>query len=124
MTLKGLLSFFENYYGEKYTGVFLDAMTAYLDGYSEDYYQAIAAVMIKRFSRIYNKAPGPAEIEKNMEEIDHVFAAMPKPLLPEPTEEYATPEEAEAWLKAIKGMLSKGTGPLAGIMAEAIGRGR
>jgi len=121
MTLKGLLSFFENYYGEKYTGVFLDATTAYLDGHSENYYKAIAEVMIKRFSRIYNKAPGPAEIEKNMEEIDHVFAAIPKPLLPEPTEACATSEEAAEYIKAIKDMFSKGTGPLAGAMAKAIG---
>jgi hypothetical protein len=34
MTMRGLLTFFEQFYGEKYSGVFLDTMCGYLDGYS------------------------------------------------------------------------------------------
>ncbi|MDR2597259.1 MAG: hypothetical protein LBC76_08075 [Treponema sp.] len=121
MTMKELLVFFENFYGEKYTGVFLDTMTAYLDGCTSEYYMAVRKVMVMRFPRIYNKVPGPAEIEKYMDEIDGVYAAMPKPLLPEPPAEYASPEEAAEWLKDIKNRLSKGTGPLAGAAIKAIG---
>jgi len=69
MTLKGLLAYFENYYGEKYTGAFLKTMVDYLDGDSENFYEAMAKVMVKRFSRVYNKVPDVAEIEKNMSEI-------------------------------------------------------
>ena len=117
--MRELLAFFEEYYGEKYTGAFLDAMTAYLDGCSHKFYLAVQKVMILRFSRIYNKVPCPADIEKHMDEI---LSVMPKPeLLPGSQEEVATPEEAAEWLKAIKGVLSKGAGPLAGAMAEAIG---
>ena len=121
MELRELLNFFEDYYGEEYAGALLEAMTVYLDGCISEFYLAVKKVMVLRFSRIYNKAPGPAEIERHMEEINSVFAAMPKPLLPEPAAEYATPEEAAEWLKDIKGMLSKGTGPLAGAAMKAIG---
>ena len=76
MTLKNLLEYFEKYYGEKYSGVLLDTMAAYLSGYSPEFYKTIAEVMIKRFSRIYNKVPGPAEIEAHMEEI---IESMPQP---------------------------------------------
>ena len=69
MTLKNLLEYFEKYYGEKYTGVILDTMVEYLEGHGSEYYQAVRSVMIKRFSRIYNKVPCVAEIESHREEI-------------------------------------------------------
>ena len=120
MTVKELLRFFEDFYGEKYTGIFLDVMLEYFEGCSSEYLLAVRNVMILRFPK-NNKVPGSAEIEKHMEEIENVFSAIPKPLLPEPETEYASPEEAQEWLKDIKGILSKGKGPLAGVMAEAIG---
>ena len=78
MTLRELLTFFEGFYGEKYSGVFLDTMTAYLDGSSSDFYRATASVIVKRFSRTFGKVPGPAEIENNMSEI---LETMHKPVL-------------------------------------------
>jgi len=69
MTLKELLAYFENYYGEKYSGVIYNTLAGYLAGYSEDFLQAAAAVLVKRVSRVYHKAPGPAEFEKHMDEI-------------------------------------------------------
>lgn len=113
MTVKELLAFFENYYGEKYTGMFLDVMTEYLDSYSEEFLSAIAKVMVSRFSRIYNKAPCPADINKNMDEINHFYyktmqAARLERLLSEPQEEKATPEEAEMYLEQIKVMMKMG----------------
>ena len=89
MDAKGLMVFFEMYYGEKYSGAFLEATAAYLSGRKEAYYKAAAEVIVKRFSRVYGKAPGPAEFEKHMDEI---LAAMPKPpALPDlpPKEEIA-----------------------------------
>jgi hypothetical protein len=119
MTMRELLVFFEGLYGEKYAGVFLEVMTSYLDGYSADFYQAAAVVLVKRYSRSYGKAPGPAEIEKNKEEI---LAVMPKPAaLPEPAEEKATPEQAEAFLKKMREMLSGGTGPMARTLEKTLG---
>jgi hypothetical protein len=85
MTLKELLAFFESYYGEKYTGTFLDVMVSYLENCSENFYSAAAKVIIKRFSRIHNKAPDPAEIEKNMNEI--LAELNTSKLLPEPYQE-------------------------------------
>ena len=82
MTMKELLTFFEGYYGEKYSGFFLDAMTAYLFNRSEAFYKATANVLVKRFSRTYGKVPGVAEIERNLSEI---LDTMPKvKALPEP----------------------------------------
>jgi len=117
MTMKELLVFFEGFYGEKYSGVFLDTMTAYLDGYSADFYQAAASVLVKRFSRAYGKAPGPAEIEQNKTEI---LSIIPRPKeLPEP-EERITPEEAESFLKKIKEQFS-GKKPMADVLLRTLG---
>ena len=88
MTLKELLNFFENYYGERYSGVFLEAMTGYLSGKSPEFYEAAAEVMIKRFSRIYNKVPGIAEIEKHLEEIKGELSWKPTKALPESKESH------------------------------------
>ena len=82
MTLRELLAFFEGYYGEKYSGVFLDVMTGYLSELSPRYYKPIAEVLVKRFTRAYGKAPSPAEVEMHMEEIKGLIL-MPK-YLPEP----------------------------------------
>jgi hypothetical protein len=93
MTMRQLLTFFEGYYGEKYSGVVLDAVVAYLDGRSADFYRAAADVLVKRYSRIYNKVPGPAEFEKNMDEI---MATKPRQYyLPEPKREISDEERAE-----------------------------
>jgi len=120
MTVKELLNFFEIYYGEKYTGLFLDTMAEYLKDGTDEFLSAVGKVMVLRFSRIYNKVPCPADIEKYLGEIYEVMSA-PKPFLPEPEKQYATPEEAREWLKEIKDKLNRGTGPLAGVMIEAIG---
>ena len=80
-TARDLLDFFEEYYGEKYTGTTLGVMTDYLNGRSDAFCKAAAEVMVKRFSRSYGKSPCPADIERHMDEIK---AAMPKPkALPE-----------------------------------------
>jgi len=85
MTAKGLLRFFENFYGEKYAGDVLSTMTAYLDGRSEDFLKAAADVMVMRFSRCYGKSPCPADIERHMGEI---LDAMPRrTYIPEPRPE-------------------------------------
>jgi hypothetical protein len=119
MTMRELLAFFEGFYGEKYTGVFLEVMTSYLDGYSADFYRAAAAVLAKRYPRGYGKAPGPAEIEKHKEEI---LAVMPRPAaLPEPAEERAMPEQAEGYLKSMRERFRGGTGPMARTLERALG---
>ena len=109
MTVKELLAFFEGYYGEKYTGLFLDIMTDYLENSKEEYLSAMAKVMVLRFSRIYNKVPCPADIEKNEEEISTVFSKdmQEKQLksLSEPQEKRATTEEAEMYIGQMKSIV-------------------
>jgi len=112
MTVKELLTFFESYYGEKYTGMLLDVMTDYLADSTKEFLLAVGKVMVLRFSRIYNKVPCPADIEKHINEIYEAMSA-PKHYLPEPAESGATSEEALEWLKEIKDILSKRTGPTA-----------
>jgi hypothetical protein len=103
MTFRGLLAYFEEFYGEKYSGVFLDTMTKYLNKYSADFYNAATEVLVKRFSRTYNKAPGPTEFEKYFDEILHT---MPKPKkLPEPETQIATQEEKRDFINKLKKML-------------------
>ena len=93
MTIRELLTFFENYYGEKYSGVFLEVMAGYLNNSSPAFRKAAAAVMIKRFSRSFGKSPGPAEFEQHMKEI---LGAIPRPAaLPEPVPEITEKERAE-----------------------------
>jgi hypothetical protein len=104
MTLKGLLVFFEEFYGEKYIGVFSDTMMTYLHGYSDNFYNAAAEVLVKRFSRTYNKVPGPAEFEKHMDEI---LKAMPAPKeLPEPEIQLGTQEEQEKFIDDMKKLMN------------------
>jgi len=94
MTIRGLLTFFENYYGEKYSGVFLDAMAGYLKNSSPDFRKAAATVIIKRFSRSFGKSPGPSEIEQHMKEI---LQAIPRaPSLPERKPEMTEVEKKES----------------------------
>jgi len=112
MTVKELLNFFEVYYGEKYTGLFLDTMAEYLKDGTDEFLSAVGKVMVLRFSRIYNKVPCPADIEKYIDEIYKAMSA-PNHYLPEPAESAATPEEALEWLKEIKEIISGGTGPTA-----------
>jgi len=108
MTVKELLAFFEGYYGEKYTGLFLDTMTNYLEGCNEEFLSAVGKTMVLRFSRIYNKVPCPADIEKNMEEI---LTVMTSPvMLTEPQEERATQEEAEQYMQILRLMTNTGAG--------------
>ena len=73
MTTRKLLDFFEEFYGEKYSGVFLEVMTNYLDGFSDGYLDAIAAVVVEKFPRHFNKSPDPAIIEENMLRIRMVW---------------------------------------------------
>jgi len=122
MTLRQLLTFFENYYGEKYSGVVLDTVTAYLDGYSAEFYRAAAEVLPKRFSRVWNKAPCPAEFEKHMDEIQ---AMLPKrETLPEPRHEITDAEREECQRLSEEWKSSRGgkPGPLAGVLAGIISR--
>jgi len=104
MTVKELLNFFESYYGEKYTGLFLDVMLDYLEDSTDEFLLAVRKTMVLRFSRIYNKVPCPADIEKNMDEILSVMSA-PKTYLPEPEEPRATPEEAQEFHEQLMSML-------------------
>jgi hypothetical protein len=95
MTIKELLRLFEEYYGEKYNGILYDAMFNYLQGYSEIFFNAAAEVIIKRFSRIYNKVPDIAIIEKNINEIHY---SMPKPkLIDEPKREWTEEKLKESY---------------------------
>jgi len=97
-TVRDLLDFFEEYYGEKYAGTTLGVMTDYLDGHSDAFYKAAVKVMTKRFSRSYGKSPCPADIERHMDEI---VGAVPRPArIPEP-EIQITDEERDARLELL-----------------------
>jgi hypothetical protein len=69
MTKREFMRFCENYYGEKYDGVVFYVMDAYLDKKSEKFINSAATVLVKRFSRTNRIVPGPAEIEKYLDEI-------------------------------------------------------
>lgn len=108
MTVKGLLSYFENYYGEKYTGAVLDTMTEYLENSTEEYLLAVMKTMVKRVSRTYNKAPCVADIEKNMDEIELAMSSSsPKMALPEPLEKRASDEEYAEFMRQINAILNR-----------------
>jgi len=120
MTAKGLLSYFENYYGEKYSGIFLDTMISYLDGYSENFLQTAAEVIIKRFPRIYNKVPDVSVFESNKNEI---FDKMPNPKqLPKPEIQIHTIQEIEQWDMYINTLKEKfGSKPLLAKVIDSMG---
>jgi hypothetical protein len=123
MTLKNFLAFCEGFYGEKYSGVFLDVMAAYLEDKSEAFLDAAARVLVMRFSRIYGKTPGPAEIEKN---IDEIRQGIPEPeCVPEHYEEISDRDREEMCkgLAAFRERISKGKceGPLAGLLFGTLG---
>ena len=105
MTLNNLLLYLEQIYNERYSGIFRDTMTSYLAGFSEGFYQAAAKILVKRFSRTYNRAPGPAEFEKNMAEI---INAIPfPPALPEPKMTDDEKLETLQFLNALKKSLKE-----------------
>jgi len=119
-TARELLNFFEKYYGERYSGEFLYAMTGYLNGHSEAFYKAAAEVMIKRFSRCHGKAPGPAEIERHMDEI---MNSMPRPPSVPVPEIVITDEDRAAGLEFVGEIMAilraKKNAPLAKPLANA-----
>jgi hypothetical protein len=93
MTVKQFLTYLEGYYGEKYSGVFLDTMTNYLGGKSGEFLKAAANVLVRRVSRTYGRAPGVAEIEDNLREIRDTI---PRPVaLPERPVEITEEERAK-----------------------------
>jgi hypothetical protein len=69
MNKREFMRFCENYYGEPYADKRFDVMSAYLDGKSEQFFDVAASVLVKRFSRANRISPGPAEIEKHLDEI-------------------------------------------------------
>jgi hypothetical protein len=80
MTGQEFVRFCEQYYGERYDGLVRDVMLAYLNEKSEQFLDAAATVLIKRFSRANRIAPGPAELEKYRGEIlDGIPAPLPLP---------------------------------------------
>jgi ssDNA-binding Zn-finger/Zn-ribbon topoisomerase 1 len=84
------MRFCENYYGEPYADKRFDVMSAYLDGKSERFFDAAANVLVKRFSRANRISPGPAEIEKYLNEI---LDLLPEPIaLPDPRERISDEE--------------------------------
>jgi hypothetical protein len=104
MTLKNFLAFCEGFYGEKYSGVFLDVMVAYLKGKPEVFLDSAARVLAMRFSRTHGKAPGPAEIEKYQDEI---LNGIPKPSpLPDP-EDCISDEERERVRELLHNLVKK-----------------
>ena len=105
MKANELMAYFENYYGEKYTGVFQEAMFDYLGDCSDEFLKAVGKVIILRYSRSFNKVPDPAIIEKNLEEIYKVMTDFQiKNALPEPPEEKCSYEEAEEYMQKIRDM--------------------
>jgi len=119
MTTRELLTFFEMFYGEKYSGIFLETMTTYLSGYSGEFYKAAANVLVRRYSRSFGKAPGPAEFEKHKEEI---LATMPEPKkLPEPKPERPDKETLDTFFSNLKEHLRKlDPGPMAKVLEETL----
>ena len=103
MTVKLLLGFFEAYYGEKYTGIFLDTMLDYFDECSTDFLEAVRKVIILRYPRSFNKAPDVAVIEKNIGEIHKAMEDIKnRNALPEPPTVICSSEEAEKYISEIK----------------------
>jgi hypothetical protein len=122
MTVRQFLIFCESYYGEKYDGVVLDVMQGYLEDHSPEFLDAAANVLTRRFSRTYKKAPGPSEIENNLDEI---YAKMPKPVyLPESREEISEEERQRvgAMLHELTESfrVGKKPGPLSGILSASL----
>ena len=119
--------FFESYYGEKYSGIFLDTIIDYLDGRSESFLMTAARVITKRFSRIYNKVPDVSVIEKN---IDEILYSMPKTAqIEEPKKEFTAEKlkEMEAGMELMKKELErlsaeKGETPMAKYLTKEIQR--
>jgi hypothetical protein len=93
MTKHDFIKFCEEYYGEKYEGMALSVMDGYLDKKSERFLDCAATVLTMRFSRTNRMAPGPAEIEKYLDEIlDRIHEIKPPP---EPRERLSDEERAE-----------------------------
>ncbi|MCL2174439.1 MAG: hypothetical protein FWB73_00190 [Treponema sp.] len=107
MTVRGLLDFFENYYGEKYTGVFLEVMTEYLNNFSDDYLEALSKTMVLKYPRSFNKSPDPAILEKYTDEIyNEIERRKLKFAIPERPTEICTPEEAEIYINQMREILN------------------
>lgn len=116
---RDLLSFFEGYYGEKYSGVFLEVTAAYLENRPPEFYRAAADVVVRRFSRAYGKSPCVAEFEKHLDEIER---AMPEPeCLPEPAMSITDEERAErlAQLEEFRRAIGR-KGPMSGHLANTL----
>ena len=122
MTLKQFISSLEGYFGEKYSGILLSAMTEYLANASPDFLQVAFKVLIKRCSRSFGKVPGIYEIETNLDEIRSLI---PKPIaLPEPLPELSDAERSEGiiMLREFKKSLRGEPGPMVKPLIDTIER--
>jgi hypothetical protein len=98
MTKQDFMRFCEEYYGEKYNEAVFSVMDNYLDKKSGPFLDAAATVLVKRFSRTNRITPGPAEIERHLDEI---LDSIPEIGPPEPEERLSDAEREEGSKKLL-----------------------
>jgi len=123
MSVKKLVAFFEDYYGERYTGSRLDVLLDYLSDATEGFLYSCAKVIPIRFTNTFGRVPDVAVIEKHYEEI---LENIPKPpALPAPNEYTAlTPEETaerDRLMAELKKKVLQFRGPMAKPLAKVAG---
>jgi hypothetical protein len=100
MKTEDMMSAFEAYYGETYSGVFGAIVREYLDTIDNHLRQVLFSIIIRKYSRRWGKAPDVATIE---EHIDSAIEEMnsPKTNLIEYREEL-TEEEREEVIRILE----------------------
>jgi len=92
-------------------------ITNYLTGHSETFYNETARVIVLRYSRIYNKAPDIAIIEKHLDEILRGIPTQETVI--EYKQDIASDEEKQFHIEQMKELFKKET-PMAAALKDVV----
>lgn len=80
MSAERFVEYIQNCYNDRFHEDMKRTMVAYLFGYDPAFLACLARIVILRHPRQYRTAPGPAELERYMEEAQQEYVKLPQDL--------------------------------------------
>lgn len=107
MTAKRFTEYIQNCYNDRFHDDMKRTMEAYLSGYDEAFIACLARIVLLRHPRQYRTAPGPAEIERYLEEAGQEYQRLPQYLTRPAIEEDKTCMDREQIADQLSGFLDR-----------------
>ena len=80
MTAERFTEYIQNCYNNRFHDDMKRTMIAYLSGYDPAFIACLARIVLLRHPRQYRTAPGPAELERYLEEAGQQYQRLPQDL--------------------------------------------